>query len=31
LVVENRQQARCTECDEQFDQSILQNEESETV
>ncbi len=31
LVVENRQQARCTECDGQFAQSILQNEESDTV
>jgi len=31
LVVENRHQARCTVCEEQFDQSALQQEESDPV
>jgi len=31
LVVENRQRARCTECEEQFDLSELQREEGESV
>jgi DNA topoisomerase-1 len=31
LVVENRQQARCIACEEQFSQSILQNEEPDSV